>query len=260
MAQLEFDRKVIERLEVMYRRRDALRRRRLVREALAAAPGEHILDVGCGPGFYAAELLDEVGPEGSVTGVDSSPEMLPVAAQRCDGRGTATFLEGEATNLPVADASADAALSVQVLEYVPDVGRALGEIHRALKPGGRVVLWDVDWATLSLHASDAELNERVLRAWDEHLAHPALPRVLAPQMRAAGFEAVEAEGHAFLTTDLDPESYGGSVVPFIEKYVVEQDVLDADLAAAWGEDQRALAQRGEAYFAVIQLRFSGRRA
>lgn len=260
MPQLDFDAKVIERLETMYRTRDALRRRSLVRDALAARPGEHVLDVGCGPGFYAAELLDQVGPEGSVTGVDSSADMLPVAATRCEGKGTATFLEGAATDLPVGDASADVALCVQVLEYVDDVPRALNEIHRALRPGGRVVLWDVDWSTLSMHASDPGLNERVLLGWDQHLAHPSLPRTLAAQMRTAGFDEVKAEGHAFTTTDLDPETYGGSLLPFIENYVVEQDVLDAEVARAWGDDQRALAQRGEFYFAVIQFGFSGRRA
>ena len=260
MAQLDFNAKVIERLESMYRIRDALRRRSLVRDALAAKPGEHVLDVGCGPGFYAAELLEQVGPGGSVTGVDSSADMLPVAASRCEGKGTATFLEGDATDLPVEDASADAALSVQVLEYVDDIPRALAEIHRALKPGGRVVLWDVDWSTLSLHSSDSELNERVLLGWDEHLAHPALPRTLAAQMRTAGFDDVKAEGHAFTTTDLDPETYGGALMPFIEKYVVEQNVLEPEVARAWGDDQRTLAQRGEFYFAVIQFGFTGRRA
>jgi arsenite methyltransferase len=58
---LEFDASLGEELEVVYRTRDILRRRRLVHEALAAQPGERILDVGCGPGFYVAELLEAVG-------------------------------------------------------------------------------------------------------------------------------------------------------------------------------------------------------
>ena len=49
---------------------------RRLHDALALTNGERLLDVGCGPGFYVAELLEDVGPEGSVVGVDSSPAML----------------------------------------------------------------------------------------------------------------------------------------------------------------------------------------
>jgi ubiquinone/menaquinone biosynthesis C-methylase UbiE len=61
MSQLVFDDDLANQLESLYRTRDVLRRRRLVREALGAAPGERVLDVGCGPGFYVAELLSQVG-------------------------------------------------------------------------------------------------------------------------------------------------------------------------------------------------------
>ena len=76
MSQLEFDDDMALRIEGLYRIGDAVRRRRIVRESLGAARGERILDVGCGPGFYCAELAEEVGPAGSVVGVDSSPAML----------------------------------------------------------------------------------------------------------------------------------------------------------------------------------------
>ena len=87
-------------------------------EALAAQPGERILDVGCGPGFYVAELLEAVGPEGSVVGVDVSPAMLAIAAHRTEANPNAAFHETDATSLPVEGEDFDAALSVQVLEYV----------------------------------------------------------------------------------------------------------------------------------------------
>lgn len=76
---MRFDEATSKRLECMYGTRDMVHRRKLVREALAAAPGERILDVGCGPGFYVAELLEEVGPAGSLVGVDASAEMLALA-------------------------------------------------------------------------------------------------------------------------------------------------------------------------------------
>src|ERR671914_1552910 len=103
MAQLAFDEKLAEQMEVVYRSRDVLRRRRLVYEALGAEPGERILDVGCGPGFYASELLDQVGPDGAVVGVDASPQMLAVAAHRCEGRPNVSFQQSDAISLPVED-------------------------------------------------------------------------------------------------------------------------------------------------------------
>jgi len=105
VSQLVFDETLAEHLEVLYRTRDVLRRRALIREALGARSGERILDVGCGPGFYVAELLDEVGPEGRVVGVDSSEAMLAVAAHRCEGRPNVAFHRGDARSLPVGSPS-----------------------------------------------------------------------------------------------------------------------------------------------------------
>lgn len=199
----------------MYSKRDFQRRRQLVHQALGARPGERILDIGCGPGFYVAELADLVGAGGAVVGIDPSADMLRLATKRCEGDANVTFHEGPATSLPMSDASFDAALSVQVLEFVEDVDGALAEMHRILRPGGRLVVWDVDWSTVSWHSADAPRMARVLRAWEGHVSHPALPRTLVAQLRSARFEGITAEGHAFGTTEFTPESYGVSILPLI---------------------------------------------
>ena len=105
--------------------------------------------------------------------------MLALAAKRCEGRSNCGFHEGDATALPVGDGDFDRVLSVQVLEYVADIPAALAELRRVLRPGGRLLLWDVDWATVSWHSADPGRMDRILRAWDEHLTHPALPRALS---------------------------------------------------------------------------------
>jgi arsenite methyltransferase len=260
MAPIVFDEKTAQQLEVLYRTRDVLRRRRLVREALAAAPGERILDVGCGPGFYTAELLDEVGAGGSLVGVDASPQMLAVAERRCEGKGEAAFHTADAGSLPVKDSDFDRALCVQVLEYVEDVAGALAEMHRALKPGGRLVVWDVDWSTVSWHSSDPARMERALRAWDAHLAHPALPRTLTAQLRAAGFDDVRMDGHSFATNEFTADAYGGASVPVIERYIAGREEVGEQQAGAWAAEQRALGERGEFFFSCVQFCFAATRA
>jgi hypothetical protein len=139
------------------------------------------------------------------------------------------------------------------------VPAALAEMHRALRAGGRVVLWDVDWATVSLQTTDPARTERVLRGWDGHLSHPSLPRTLTAQLGSAGFEEVELEGHTFATNDLDPDTYGGSVVPFIANFVAGRDGISEDEANAWEAEQRELAQRGEFFFACAQFCFTATR-
>jgi hypothetical protein len=156
-----------------------------------------------------------------------------------------SFKEAEATSLPVDQGSFDAALCVQVLEYVPDVSAALKEMRRALRTGGRVVLWDIDWTTLSWHSTEPSRMARILRAWDAHLAHPALPRSLGPRLRAAGFDRILIEGHAFATTDLTAQSYGGAILPLIERFVAGRDEIGEVEAGAWAAEQRELAERGE---------------
>lgn len=259
MTQLEFDHEQAQKIEALYRIADAARRRRIVRDALTAAPRERIVDVGCGPGFYCAELAVEVGPAGSVLGVDTSPPMLELAALRCASHTNVELRAGDAASLPIDDASFDAALCVQVLEYVPDPTAALAEMHRALRPGGRILVWDIDWATVSLHAEDPARTERVLSAWDEHVLHPSLPRTLARQLRLAGFERVSMQAHPFATCELDPQTYGAALVPFAGAFVVGRNGITDEEAQAWIDEQHRLGERGEFYFASTQLCFTARR-
>lgn len=259
MTQLEFDENIGKQLEVLYRSRDVGRRRRLVRDALDPASGERILDIGCGPGFYVAEVLEAVGPSGSVVAVDASAQMLAMAQGRVEGHGNVRFHQADATDLPVDDADFDAALCVQVLEYVPNVDKALREMLRALRPGGRAAVWDVDWSTVSWHSSDAARMQRVLRAWDEHLVHTSLPRTLGARMRSVGFADVAFEGHVFSTDQLTPEAYGGAAVQLLAGFVPGRAGVGEQEAQAWEADLRELDERGEYFFSCVQFCFTGRK-
>jgi arsenite methyltransferase len=122
-----------------------------------------------------------------------------------------------------------------------------------------VLVWDIDWPTVSWHSRDPARMERMLRAWDRHLSHPSLPRTLAPRLRAAGFADIRAEGHTFATIELDPETYGAAAMPLIAEYAADQGGLGAEEAKAWEAEQRDLGERGEFYFAVVQFCFTATR-
>src|SRR4051812_16656416 len=135
-AQLRFDEETARKIETAYRSHEMVEQRRTVRERVNACPGERVLDVGSGPGFLAAELAADVGPHGVVDGVDVSDSMLAIAARRPRRAGAAVVRlhRADATSLPFPDASFDAAVSTQVYEYVADIGAALRELARVLRP------------------------------------------------------------------------------------------------------------------------------
>jgi len=259
MTQISFDATTAKALERAYHKRDMLRRRGHVRASLAAAPGERILDIGCGPGFYVSELLEEVGPRGSIVAIDASPDMLALARQRCVGRGNVEFRDGNAAGLPVDDEDFDAALCVQVMEYVPDPPGALAEIYRALRPNGRALIWDVDWGTVWWHSEDPDRMRRVMAAWDEHLVHPSLPRRLGAHLRGAGFVDVAVTGHSFATVDYDDESFAVMMLGMAADFVPGHGGVTEDEVAAWMAEQRDLAERGEFFFEGTQFCFTARK-
>ena len=186
--------------------------------------------------------------------------MLQLARARCAGLDNVRLVEGEATALPIEDETFDGVVCVQVLEYVPDVDAAVAGLHRALRPGGRAVIWDVDWATVSIHSRDSALTARVLRAWDEHLAEPSLPRTLGAHLRSAGFQDVRVDAYAFAANGGDPESYGAALVPLIATFVAGRQGIGEVEAATWGAELHELMERDEFYFASTQFCFTATRS
>jgi len=108
-------------------------------------PGERVLDLGSGAGTDSLVAVRMVGPEGSVTGIDMTPEMLDKARRSAAEMGAENveFVEGEAEKLPFADESFDVVISNGVVDLIPDKDAVFSELHRVLAPGGRIQLADV---------------------------------------------------------------------------------------------------------------------
>jgi arsenite methyltransferase len=109
------------------------------------APGERVVDVGCGAGIDSLIAARMVGPTGRVIGVDMTPAMVERARNSADAGAFANvrFEHGLAESLPVEDAWADLVISNGVLNLFPDKFAGLQEMARVLKPGGRLQIGDI---------------------------------------------------------------------------------------------------------------------
>jgi ubiquinone/menaquinone biosynthesis C-methylase UbiE len=140
--------------------------RERLRAVLRPEPGERLLEIGVGTGYYSLDLAGWV-PDGRLELFDLQQKFLDHVTRAASERGLTNLVptQGDATALPYEDASVDAAILTAVLGEIPDSAGALREIRRVLKPGGRLVVGELfgdphftTLASLKAQAGDAGLG------------------------------------------------------------------------------------------------------
>jgi SAM-dependent methyltransferase len=178
--------------------------RERARERLAIRGGERVLEIGCGTGGEARAHAAAAGRSGLVVGIDRDAELLSAALGRlAPGRPAPCFVRGDVLALPFRDARFDAVVADRVLHLLDDPALAVAELHRVLRPGGRALLTEPDWSTLSIAPDSDPMTRRIEQLYRHGPGASRVGRALAPLMAAAGFEAVTVEVFAGLVDDFD---------------------------------------------------------
>jgi arsenite methyltransferase len=248
---------VAHQLEALYTTMDIAAQRQATIDALHPQPGEHILDVGSGPGLLTLQIAAEVAPNGSVTGVDVSTDMIKLAQSRqkdTSCRQCVNFQEGDAVSLPFGDATFDAAVSTQVYEYVNGLTEAFNELYRVLRPGGRVVIIDTDWDSAIWQVDDRSLMTRVMDTWKSRFAHPYLPRTLRRRLREAGFINQQTSSLTILNTDYNDTAYSIRHLPIMIRFLVQNGLSESDVTR-WVKDLERQGSQGAYFFSLNRYLF-----
>lgn len=205
---------------------------------MRVAPGQRVLDVGCGPGHDTIPLAELAGPAGAVTGVDADAAMVAEAERRAAEAGVADrvrHLVADAAALPFAPESFDAARAERLFQHLPDPRAALAEIARVVRPGGWLVVLETDYSTLTIDADDADLERRLARFAAGRVRNGYAARALHRWFRQQGLQDVAVE--------VRPQT-------FARYELVRLGWLDGTELDRWHE-ALAAADRDDAFFASL---------
>ncbi len=215
-------------------------------EAAAVRPGMRVLDVACGSGEPAISIAALMNGTGQVTGLDLAAAPLEVARGRAGKRAleNVEFLQGNVHALPFADERFDRVTSRMGVIFFSDLRKALGEMRRVLKPGGRVAM--LTWGAMQQPYFDATIG--TVRRMRPELEIPraalamfqfGVPGTLGAALGEAGFGAVEEQAQRIKwdwhgTPQEFWDYFRGVTVPFhplLEKVQGDAEVEQAVLAA-----------------------------
>jgi hypothetical protein len=121
------------------------------------------------------------------------------------------------------------------------------------------VLLATDWRSLAWHSSDDARMDRLLSAWEEHLAHPALPRTLGRRLQDVGLRVTRIERHSIVERARDRTGYASMLLAAIPAFAAGRRGVTAEEARAWAEDQEALRASDAFHFSLGQYFFCAER-
>jgi len=227
-------------------------RRHAVLQELNPRRGERVLEVGCGAGLLLRDIGLALGPHGLAAGVDVSPDQIAAATRECAGVPAVKPMVCDIRALDYPDGVFDAAVAVQVVEYIDDAEGALAELRRVLKPGGRFLCLATNWDSAFWHGPDVGLTAEIAAAWEGQAAWPNLPARLPPMLARGGFASIRTLPVPIVNPNLHENTFAYWIARLMAAYAVGRGV-PGPRADAWLQALDAAEAEGEFFFSSVPI-------
>lgn len=219
--------------------------------------GHRILEVGCGTGDDARVMASLVGPGGEVVAVDGSTAMIAEARKRAEGSGLLVRFEpGDAHHLGFPADSFDGSRCDRTFMHLQDPPKALAEMMRVTRPGGRVVVYEVDFETLVIDAPDRPLARMIVNAWCDGFRNGWLGRRVPALFHDSGLRDVTVSAETLrLTYPLAVPMVG----PLTVERALASGAISPSQAEGWLTWLRETEEAGRLFCTLTGFLVAGRK-
>lgn len=252
---LEEGRRLAERLERRARGDEEIAARAAYLDLLEIRDDERILEVGCGSGAILRDVARQLGPNGRAIGLDYSAALLAVAGELAERAGLADRIElreGDARALPFADAEVDVALAVTTLCHIPEADRAVAEMVRVTRPGGRVGVFARDMDSMIVTHPDRPMTRRIVAANADYASVDGWLGRRAPRLLIlAGLADVQVR--PFTTLQVGPTGFYAIAAESAAETAVQVGSISEEERQHWLTALRAEQEAGQFVAGLTKL-------
>jgi len=225
--------------------------KRHIEKVLKIEEGDRLLDVGCGVGADTLCLARIVGGGGFVVGVDYDEDLVAKAQVRAAGMGLSArvgYVKADAASIPFANDCFDACRCERLFQHIPSSVCALSEMVRVTKKGGRIVIADTDWGTLSIDTAEVEIERQVVRSLAGIFLDGYAGRKLFGQMKAQQLQNITIDIWPIVWTDYREFRATSLSIDNIERKIIDCGNVSARDLGLFLESLEEAQQRS-AFFA-----------